>query len=324
MATLNSLVAVLENFLYRDKIEAQAIHPEPVFVLGHPRSGTTHLQNLLALDPRLAHVNTFQAGFPSGFLLLERFAWCLGWLIDSKRPMDNMALSFATPAEDEIAVNALTGGISPYGALTFMTRFRDFLNYCTFDHASSQDQQAWTAAFIFFLKKVSLATGGRPLVIKSPVHMGRLPFLTALFPRAKFIFIHRDPLTVFLSSAHMAQEYFIYCYLAQPPDDAVTQYILDQHQQLYESYFKEKERIPPGNLVEVSFSELDADPVATMQRIYRSLKWSTGSTTPLIRAYCKQLEGFKQNDYQPLPPSLRKRLELELGPVMVKLGYRQS
>ena len=234
-----------------------------------------------------------------------------------------MPLSFSTPAEDEIALNMLTGGISPYACLTFMPRYRALLPYCTFEGCSEEDTQAWVTAFQWYMKKVSLATGGRPLVIKSPVHIGRLPLLYKLFPRAKFIFVHRDPLTVFLSSAHMAQEYFSYCYLAKPTDEDLTQYILDQHAMLYRVYFKERNRIPPGSLAEVSFAELDADPVATLRRVYQKLRWNDfAAVAPTLRGYCTQLEGFKKNDYAAMPASLRARLERELGPVMLELGYR--
>ena len=57
-----------------------------------------------------ACARTLHAGFPSAFLWLERFQWALAGLIDDTRPMDMMPLSFATPAEDEIATSALTGG----------------------------------------------------------------------------------------------------------------------------------------------------------------------------------------------------------------------
>lgn len=323
MSLINSAVSIFEYWLYHDKIASQRIHPEPVFILGHPRTGTTHLHNLLAVDKRFAYVNTFQAGFPSGFLLLEKLSWCLGWLIDKTRPMDDMPLSFNTPAEDEIAVNMLTGGISPYACLTFMTRYKNILHYCTFENCTDDDREAWLESFLWFLKKVSFVSGGRPLIIKSPVHIGRFHIFKKIFPRAKFVFIHRDPITVFLSSAHMIQEYFTFCYLARPTDEELTEYILDQHALLYDVYFRERDSIPYGSLAEISFAELDADPISTMQKVYRSLQWTDFNiVAPSLQEYCCQLEGFKKNDHAPLLPSLRTRLERALGPVMVRLGYR--
>ena len=50
------------RLLYSSRVQRQPLHPEPVFVLGHPRTGTTHLHNLLALDPTFAFCTTFNAG----------------------------------------------------------------------------------------------------------------------------------------------------------------------------------------------------------------------------------------------------------------------
>lgn len=54
--------------------------------------------------------------------------------------------------------------------------------------------------------QVTLRCGGRkPLLIKSPVHTARVALLLKLFPRARFVYVHRDPLTTFCSAAHMVR-----------------------------------------------------------------------------------------------------------------------
>jgi hypothetical protein len=52
MACLNSMLGLVDTLLYGRAIAAQRLHEEPLIVLGHPRTGTTHVHNLLALDPR--------------------------------------------------------------------------------------------------------------------------------------------------------------------------------------------------------------------------------------------------------------------------------
>lgn len=54
VTTLNSLVGLLQSALYVRRLRAAAVAPDPVFIVGHYRSGTTHLHNLLALDERLS------------------------------------------------------------------------------------------------------------------------------------------------------------------------------------------------------------------------------------------------------------------------------
>eukprot|EP01043_Picozoa_sp_COSAG02_P000627 COSAG02_NODE_12_length_58022_cov_242.077379_10_plen_83_part_00 len=62
--------------------------------------------------PLLLDAATFQVGFPSTFLSLERFKPALAPMLDSTRPMDNMALDFDLPQEDELATNVLSGKIA--------------------------------------------------------------------------------------------------------------------------------------------------------------------------------------------------------------------
>ena len=78
----------------------QRVHKRPLFILGHPRTGTTLLHNLLSLDVETFGVcSTFCAGFPSSFLWFERFKSLLSGMCDSKRPMDDMELSLDVPQE---------------------------------------------------------------------------------------------------------------------------------------------------------------------------------------------------------------------------------
>jgi len=50
------------RFLHTRGIAQQQLHSQPCFIMGHPRTGTTHLHNLLALDPAFSYANTFDAG----------------------------------------------------------------------------------------------------------------------------------------------------------------------------------------------------------------------------------------------------------------------
>lgn len=89
------------------------------------------------------------------------------------------------------------GGTSPYMPLVMMRDQALFQPYYQLESASAADTARWLDAFTWFLKKVTLRAGGhKPLLLKSPVHTARVPLLLKLFPRAKFIYIHRDPYTV--------------------------------------------------------------------------------------------------------------------------------
>ena len=98
LSAVNSCLGLVELVLYGRAIARQPINPRPVFVLGHPRTGTTMLHQLLALDTEtFGTCSTFCAGFPAAFLWVERFKWAFAGLVDKTRPMDNVDLSLDSP-----------------------------------------------------------------------------------------------------------------------------------------------------------------------------------------------------------------------------------
>jgi len=169
LALLNSLLGLVERVLFEKAIRDTELHGSPVFVLGHPRTGTTLLHGLLALDKdNFATCSTFCSGFPSSFLWFEGIGKILfGNVMDETRPMDNVKLTFDLPQEDELATNLLVlaegdnGGYSPYMPLFFMKQEAEFRPYYSFSEASESPMVAlalkkWTTAFLYLLKKLTL------------------------------------------------------------------------------------------------------------------------------------------------------------------------
>lgn len=234
MSLLNSAVGWVEWALFARFWRRQPLPPAPVFILGHPRTGTTLLHNLLSRDSRnFIFCSTFQVGFPSTFLSLGGCRSLLAPMLDPTRPMDNMALDFDLPQEDELATNVLSGGVSPYMPIVFMKQQRRFARFFSFrDPSVDRERRHWLECFRDFLRKVTwsaagrarteeeagAALAGRRLLLKSPCHTSRVELLLREFPDAQFVYLHRDPYTVFQSAAHMADSTYWYspCAFAQP------------------------------------------------------------------------------------------------------------
>ena len=70
LSLFNSAVARLVEERAGEAIASTPV-VAPVFILGHYRSGTTHLHDLLSLDPRFASPSRFQAFNPLTFLETE-------------------------------------------------------------------------------------------------------------------------------------------------------------------------------------------------------------------------------------------------------------
>ncbi len=173
LSAINSYYRQKEHRSFRDKIAATVVHP-PLFILGHWRSGTTHLHNLLAQDRRqFAFPNTYQVTNPHTFLLTEeahsqRFAW----MVPKKRPMDEMALSFQVPQEDEFAP-CLMSLRSLYLGISFPRSEDAYSRYLTFEGVPPDEIEEWKNALVWFLKKVTQKYQ-RPLILKSPPHTARI------------------------------------------------------------------------------------------------------------------------------------------------------
>ena len=67
----NSLLRLVQESIYGRRAEATRLERDPVFIVGHWRSGTTMLHEMLVLDPRHSYPTTYQCFAPNHFLLTE-------------------------------------------------------------------------------------------------------------------------------------------------------------------------------------------------------------------------------------------------------------
>ena len=167
VAASNSVTTRIERRMFGRQIEASRVGA-PLFILGHYRSGTTHLHNLLALDPQLAAPTFFQVLNPHTFLTIERWvATVADKLVVQRRYLDEVALGTGVPSEDEVAMCTMTG-LSPYLAWYFPRGQSGYDRYLTFRDVPDYEVARWRHALTTFLKKVTLKFD-RPLVLKSPL-----------------------------------------------------------------------------------------------------------------------------------------------------------
>jgi hypothetical protein len=336
-SVFNSLLACIERvFLSLHRVDLRSIElPDDIVVIvGHPRSGTTHLHNLMCTDVRFACVRTIDVGFPNSNILLQR---CIPskalqilerYMLPKTRPMDALPLTWMSPQEDEIATNIISAGRSPYASLSFMPKFRHYLKYLTFQDVSKEDFLCWSESFRSFLRRIvylRLSDGRRRLVLKSPAHTARVDLIRRMFPRCSFVFIHRDPIDVIKSSLHMAQAYFPKCYLQSGEPDQVINYTLLQHEEIYKAIlsstvFKEKSRF-----VEIRYEDLVQDTFCVLRKVYEKLDLGTVPRAN-IQAYLDDLSlrKFVKNDHQPLDCHLEERIRRETSWISEKLGYIQT
>jgi hypothetical protein len=302
----NSAFRQIEDAALLPKIQDAQLQA-PIFILGHARSGTTYLHNLLAMDQRFAYPNVYQVYYPHTFLCTEGvFAKVLAPFLPKKRPQDNVALSISMPAEDEVA-NCITTGQSPYMRYVFPHRAAYYDRYYTFRNVSEQEKARWKSAFVLFLKKLAWKYG-RPLVLKSPPHTARIQLLLEMFPNARFVHIHRDPFKVFQSTKYLDPMAFR-SFTLQPPEHDVDERILRIYSQMYEVYFADRSRVPHGQFYELGFEDLEADPVGQLREVYRVLGLPSFEVfRPRLQEYVTSLGDYRKNQFPDVPLQLRRRI----------------
>src|SRR5262249_34117712 len=125
----------------------------------------------------------------------------LRWMLPSHRPMDNMAVAWASPQEDEFALGLL-GQPSPYLTIAFPNHPPQGLETLDMETMPQRKREEWKQALLGFLKRVTYRDPRR-LVLKSPTHSCRIPTLLELFPDAQFLHIVRNPYVTFPSTVKL-------------------------------------------------------------------------------------------------------------------------
>ena len=306
-SVLNSWYKWREDRAFGAQLAEVQIQP-PVFILGHWRSGTTHLHNLLALDPRCAFPNLYEVFFPHTFLGTEDSRnGMVSSLVPQTRIFDNVAQGFDLPNEDEFATAAMSL-CSPYMSWTFPRATKFYEAFLTFRGVPESQRLRWEESLIAFLKKLTLRYQ-RPLLLKSPPHTGRLGILSRMFPDAKFIHIHRDPYTIYQSTMHL-NRVFTGCLQFQDADpDDLEPGVLRRYQMMHDAYFDERDAIPESRIHEMAFHDLERDPIGQVRGIYEQLALpGFDELQPRLERYVDSLASYRKNRYAPLDAETKRRV----------------
>lgn len=291
---------VAERIFVEPKVAAtELVHP-PIFVIGHWRTGTTHLHNLLSLDPTLAYVSTFQTIAPQCSVLGHRILRPLVMRsMPATRPMDNMALGADLPQEEEFAV-ANQSLCSMYTGFYFPRKIEEaFRKFVLFQGISDQEKNEWERVYRWVLTKATLIGRGKQLVLKNPVNTGRIPELLALFPEAKFIHIHRSPYEVYHSTRNLYRTVLGQFSLQDYGDADVDRFVLTFYQGSLNRLFATRALVPPGNYAEVAYSDLVARPQEELERLYSALSLTSYTDArPYMKRYLDRQQGYQPNQFQ--------------------------
>jgi len=312
-----------ETFAFHRQRRAAPPMKPPVFIVGHWRSGTTHLHNVLGRSPAFGHISPLASGMPDQLLTLA--TWLRPWLeraLPEDRHVDRVSVDPDSPQEDEIPL-ASQQGISIFHALYFPSRFvREAHRGIFFDGCHEREIARWERRMTRFLEKVSVHQEGRRLLVKNPVYTARLERLHRLWPEARFIHIHRNPYEVFASSVHYHRAMLAELALQAFDHVDIERFVLETYVRLMNAFDIQSRKLPPGHLVEVSFEELQRAPLSTLRYIHERLgleDWAEAQ--PLMERYLASLGDYRKNRFA-YPTSLIEQVDAAWGDWVARWGYR--
>jgi hypothetical protein len=311
----------LERVRYGRRIAAVQVAP-PIFVIGHWRSGTTHLHNLISQDRTFGYLSMYQAMVPGCSLVGERWLKpLLSRIVPAKRPMDNMVWPIDAPQEEEIPLAKVTP-YSLYVRFLFPRKASHlFRKYVLLQGAPPRVVSEIKRKYYRLLQVATIHAGGRRLVLKNPVNTARVRLLLELFPDAKFVHVYRSPYDVFASTGHMHEQMLAITTLQSLPRGSRSHAILSLYEDMMRRYFEDRALIPAGNLVEVSFEDVELDPVGQVRRIYDTLRLpGYAAMEPALKAYVASQRTYKKNALE-ISAADRAAIEQRWGFAMAELGY---
>ena len=313
---------IRENFLYNRKVKRTKLQFSPIFIIGHWRSGTTYLHNLLCQDPQFGFITMLEASFPKSFLSNSFFKYFMNKFLPDTRPMDNIKMGIEETQEDEMAL----GNIFPYtlyNAWYFPKRMIEFYyKYIRFKNISKKVAQSWKQGYDYLIRKTTFNMKRKQLILKNPANTARIKFLLNLYPEAKFIHLYRNPFIVYLSTRHFYKKTMENFMFQNVPSELIEENIIKIYKDMMKCYYNEKKSIPDKNLVEIKFEDLELNPIKQLKNIYTTLNLPGFeiNKTRFIN-YLNKLKNYTKNKFE-LTKEIIIRVKQNWGFTLNKWNYQ--
>jgi hypothetical protein len=316
----NSVMGRVQRWRYGKQIDETQITQPPVFIIGHWRSGTTYLHELLYLDDRFASPTTYQCFAPLHFLLTQWWMLHLGgWLLPRRRPMDNVLAGWDRPQEDEFALIELAVP-TPYFRMAFPNDPPSDMEFLDMEGTRPEDLARFEQAIVYFVKALTFHAPKRVL-LKSPPHTGRVATLARLFPGAKFIHIVRHPDALFPSTMRLWKSLDEVQGLQMPRGEGMREYVLTCFERMYHGLETQRCQLDERSVLDVKYEDLVLDPVGQVERIYREL--ALGDFEPLrakLREYVAGQKNYQTNVHE-LDDESRAEIRRRWAGYFERYGY---
>ena len=252
-------------------------HPEvedlrierPVIIVGLPRSGTTHLLNLISADRRLRSMPLWESYQP----VPDPSA-----IEGGEDPRLTRLREAMRAAPDVVPLRRLMHTQDPEHVHEELELMAPEFSHYIFEW-SGRRMPRWrdaylaadqTPAYLYLrtmLKVLQLHRPGERWILKSPQHLEQLGPLMSAFPDATVVFTHRDPVAV-VQSAAMMGAYAARMNYADANPGYHLRYWIDRIRRLLQQSLRDRHLVPEGQALDVHFDRCLADQAGTVESIY--------------------------------------------------------
>jgi Sulfotransferase family len=272
----------------------------PIFIVGLPRSGTTLLHALLAVDPDNRTPLTWEVMSPSPptrkheakrIRDAARSLFFLRWLAPSfecahatgaKLPQECVSLMSPTFLSDQFD--------TMYNVPSYRAWFL------------KQDLRTAYEFHRYFLQHLQKRQPARRWILKAPAHLFAMPTLLSIYPDARFLQTHREPIEAITSVSSLIT------ILRRVFSNAVDPAIVGRDALQYwsttmTSFLAERDRLPADRICDLSYLQIRSDPIAAIEQFYDYFSWNlTGQTVDRMRARLAS-QPRRQNGFHRYEPS---------------------
>ncbi len=315
---------VYEYWRTKNMLAGRKLPESPIFIIGHWRSGTTYLHNILCQDPQMGYVTTYQSVFPENM-----FRGFGKWLFKSfmkiaipvSRKGDNVKLGVEYPQEEEFALGC-KHNCSFYHFWFFPEKTLDYyMQYVLFEGNSQRTKNNFVKAYNRLIIKALVYHKKDIFISKNPPNTGRIPVLLEMYPNARFIHIYRNPVTVILSTRNFFEMMMPYLQFHSIDKEVLENNIFMIHENMMQKMFEDISLIPSDNLVEINFEEFEQDPFPIIENIYDQLRIPDFEyAKDNFKSYILSRKGFQKNNYS-ITASELEHIKKRCFFTMKKWGY---
>ncbi len=279
---------LIQNLMKRNPEIEEVEIQSPIIVAGLPRSGTTHLLNLMAADRRLRSLPLWESYEPvprpgeEGVVPDPRFTRCneqwqamqaVSPLLASMHPMDPGHI------HEELELMGPDFASYNYEWLSVSPLWRD--HYYASDQTPHYEYMK-TVLKILTWRDGDASGADTRWVLKCPQHLEQLPVLQQVFPDATVALTHRDPVSVIQSTITMLA-YGQRTSRRTVDAPALLKYWTQRVEHLLAACTRDRDVWSESQSIDVPFHEFMADDLAMVERIYEKagLKMTDDARTQL-------------------------------------------